>query len=194
MSQFGILQIKDRRFNVTDATLSGKLTSSGPIEWFLEVETDGREHDEDLWDPKAYIEKYPAAVRSMDQFVTAGIAIKDGAEFCEHTILPGHRLCCLYVLEHDYLDDNQLQFKKAGGNQLKMIWTAKCAVYWVTDHGEKLDVRIESLVDFLGFSVDAEEEGEARKLLTAKFEPRGFEFHTEPGRKGSFFLPIPGEW
>jgi|GEM_PF-4595615 len=192
--KLGTLSIKNREFQVTDATLSGKIRRSGPVEWFLEVVTEKKEVGGEFWSPAAYIEQYPSEARSMEDFIASPIIIKSGAEFCGYTLSPGCRLCCLHVFEDTYLDRNHIQFERSRGNRLKMIWSAKCAVHRNKEYGSNLDLRIETLVNFLGFSLDAEVKEEASTLLANKFEPKGLSFHIEPGREGSYFLPVQGKW
>lgn len=189
----GTLCIKNREFGVTDATLSGKIRRSGPVEWFLEVVTEKKEVAGEFWSPVAYIEQYPSEARSMEDFIASPIVIKSGADFCGHTLMPGGRLCCLHVFEDNYLDRNHIKFERARGNRLKMVWSAKCAVHH-KEYGGNLDLQIETLVDFLGFSLDAEAKEEASTLLAKRFEPQGLSFHIEPGREGSYFLPVQGKW
>lgn len=192
--KLGTLRIKDREFKVTDAILSGKIRRSGPIEWFLEVDTERTLYEGVGWSPRAFIEQYPSDVHSIDELIANPIVVKNGAAFCGHTIMPGGRLCCLQVFDTEYLDHTRIVFERTSRNRLKITWTAKCAVYRGEEFGANLDLKIETLIDFIGFSLDVTAKQEASDLLAKKFEPSGLYFHIEPGREGSYYLPHPSKW
>lgn len=187
--KLGTLGIAEHTFTVIDATFSGKLARTGPMEWFIEVNTEEKECEGELCSPRAYLERYPSKARSMADFIASPIIIEDGAAFCDHHILPACRLCCLYVFEHNYLEGNHIQFKKGIRSGFKLSWTAKCAAHWMTEQGEMLDVKIKTDVDFLGLWLEADNERDSKKLLANNFEVKGLKFHKEPAQEGSYFLP-----
>jgi hypothetical protein len=190
--ELGTLRIKDLCFPVTDATLSGKLYSSKLMEWFLSIETRETQIDNESFSAKAYLEKFPSNAKSMDQFVAEPIVIKDGGEFCDRKILPACRLCCLYVWEHHFLDDNRIQLER-WGTDLKMIWTAKCTVRLNEEYGDNLPMKITTVVEFTGLWLEAENKRAATKLLANVFDDKGFKIHKEPGHEGIYLLPVPLE-
>jgi hypothetical protein len=192
----GTLRIKDRDFTVRDATLSGSVHKKRPVEWYLSVRTDKAEVGGELWEPYAYLEQYTTKdASSIDELTERPFVIENGKRFCGNTILPGGPLCCLYVFEHEYLDENRIELRRAKGNQLDMRWTAKCAVHFDKKYGAGLELEIACLVDFLGFTIEAENRDAAARLLAAKeLALPGFRFQARKKGQGPFLLPIAGKW
>ena len=192
--RLGSLRIKDRQFDVKDATLSGRVNASGPIHWSINVETHGASFSRELWEPRAYIEQYRSSARSMDEFLGSPIVIKSGSDSGRQPILPGSSVACLYVFEHDYTNENSIHLTGNSENGLNMVWQAKCVVHWGKKYGEGLDLHIGTELEFLGFSVDAQDTVLAGGVFARSFQTDGFHLHLEPGHQGYFFLPIPGAW
>lgn len=190
-NRLGTMRIADRKFKVIDATLTGRIGHESPVEWFLEVVTKEARYEGETRAPRAYLERCPSNACSMGQFLASPIVIESGADFCGHRILPDSRLCCLYLFEHDYLDDNLIRLARQRGNRLRLVWTATGGF---ADDGGRVDVKIEARVDFLGITTESPDQEEARKILLANFDLRDFHYVAPAGERVGFFAPLPGKW
>jgi hypothetical protein len=169
-----MLTINDTAFTVSDATLFGVVNRSGEVGWNVEIVAQDGEFGGASVTPRLYIEKYVASARSMTGLFAGGIQIPSGADFCDHKILPGCKLCCFYLAEHDFLDDNAISFRLEAG-QLHIDRRAKRAGAMFGD----IVVVAEAQLEFLGINLSGLAEDELASKL--KFDRTGLSFYEDGG-------------
>ncbi len=184
--KFGTMFIKDLTFDICDAMISGEITENGECLLGIDIYA-ATENSVQNWKPHAYLQKLPCHGRSLKELCASPIQIPSGATFCENRILPGCKLCCLYVDEHTWIDDSIIHLSAINHRWLDLNWTAKCAVNFDEQYGKNLPLIIRTPAEFLGFSVPEITESKAMTLLTKYFSIDGLKFHRESGN--SYFLP-----
>lgn len=192
---YGYLKIKDRRWkkwDVIQGSFSMFIEKSGQLMWNFDIETDEKEFDDNIWQPRVYIENYPIAMAERIPF-PAGILnkkleISRGSEHSDH-LLPGGHNACLYVFEHEWLDQVKITLLGRRGPLFDMDLTAKCALGWHED-SINLDMRIIAPICFQGIWLQERDESKARRILEKHFEQDQMRFILgEDGKHGAFIIP-----
>ena len=182
-----MLRIADLTFEVADASLEGTL-SDGRLLWSVSLETAAKRIDGLDWKPHAYLDLYPAPSRSFADLMEIGWSIPSARELSGGRLLPGQANCGLYLFEHDFLEDSRLRFE-ARDEGVVLTWTGRCSLHWNKRYGSDLAFSAETPIEFLGFWVPAASEREARRLMEPVFDLANLEYHREPDKEGSYFLP-----
>ena len=182
-----MLSIEDLTFDVADATLQARL-EDGQLLWNVSVETVAKKIEGQTWKPHAYIDEYAAPSRSFGDIMEDGWSIPNARELSDGRLLPGQANCGLYVFEHDFLENSRLRFR-TGEDGVILTWTGRCSVHWSERYDTDLAFVAEAPIELLGFWVPADSERKARRMIAPLFDVANLEFHREPGRDGSFFIP-----
>ncbi|QGQ93800.1 hypothetical protein EHS13_02205 [Paenibacillus psychroresistens] len=94
--------INSKPIEITDATLSGVMKTDGIIEWYINIDCGIFEISGHSNAPRIYLERFEWEIDSIEEIVNRAINIEDGSSLSNNIILPGERLCCLYVSEHQF--------------------------------------------------------------------------------------------
>jgi hypothetical protein len=154
---------------IADATISGFMQPDGSVLWDINIRCEEVEDDGISVNPRLYIEKLKWDVRSIKDFINHPILINDGAEFCNNRIMPGVPLCCLYVFEHDFINENKIHFYKED-DDLYIKWSG---------HNKEYEVNLDTSIEFLGINLGDIKINDARNLL--KFNSERLSFYREGG-------------
>jgi hypothetical protein len=103
------------------------------------------------------------------------IKIDNGKDFCDNKILPGCKLCCLYTVEHEFLDKNIIELKNINNRFFNIKWNAICN----SNVFGKIEIKINDKIEFLGINLGTRTQEEAKKIL--KFDDKDFKYHEENG-------------
>jgi len=201
----GTLTIRDREFNVTEATLCGGLyEQSGPTRvgatgvwvrhredkqetrpqwrcnWILNVETAEREFpSEDLEYPALWSPR--AYSENMPVQVRSwkefdGLVIEwDGPSKEEKSQLIGP--FHLYVYEHADVTRNRLRFSFIGGLTFDLAWEGLCDVYADEEYSEDIPFRVETRVEFIGIRMVESDPARAQDAISQVLDPSEYIQH-----------------
>ena len=89
---------------------------------------------------------------------------------------------------HAYLDDYPAP-SRSFGDLMEDGWTIPSARELSGGRLSDLAFVAEAPIDLLGFWVPATSERQARRMIKPVFDVAYLEYHREPGRDGSYFLP-----
>jgi hypothetical protein len=180
----GTIKIKNHTFDVADATISAELDANYQINWSINIEGGKKDVEGESWAPLCYIERLPIDITRLSDFAKKSVYIKSGREFCEGQILPGGRLCCLYVHEHTFLETCQLDFSMVDNRWYKLRLSANCSV-----DGLVLPLLIDTAIEFLGVSISEKSRDLATQQFKKVFSLDGLKVHQEPDQVVTYFLP-----
>ena len=182
-----MLKIDDLTFDVADATLQARFVD-GQLLWSVDIETLAQTVEGMDWKPHAYLDDYPAPSRSFAELMEVGWSTPSARELSGGVLLPGQANCGLYVFEHDFIENSRLRFAVAN-EDVVLTWTGRCSVHWSERYDSDLEFVAQTPIEFLGFSVPATSERAARRMMRSVFDLANLDFHREPDREGSYFLP-----
>lgn len=197
----GTLAIRDREFNITEATLSGGLyVESGatrvgatgtwfrrkkpraeqrPIwgcNWILNIETDGREFASDD-------SKFPETWQPRAYSENLPLQVRSWKELDGLTIEcdgPSQEEKCqligpfhLYVYEHADVTRNRLHFSEINGTSLNLDWDGLCNVY-AGDYFEDIPFRVKTRVEFIGIRIVESDPSAAHAVISHILNPQEY--------------------
>ncbi|SDC27594.1 hypothetical protein SAMN02799630_00986 [Paenibacillus sp. UNCCL117] len=165
--------INNVHVEIQDAILSGCL-NEGIIEWYIDIKcgsfftVDGIEAK-----PRIYMENQLWDISSINEITKKSLVIEVGCEPTAKTIMPGHRLSCIYVFQHNVLYDNIIEFYESA-NALKVRWKAA-----TKDSYDPYEINIDTIIQFLGISLGQLTKEEAEDILD--FDTTGLSYCEEDG-------------
>lgn len=105
-------------------------------------------------------------------------------------------LFSMYVYEHTGISRNSIRFLERNGCRFKVAWTGKCSVNWDDEYGEDLDFSFDGWLEFCGIAVRADSQKEALELLGKRLDVSQFK-EIQPSELGQACLRVydqPGFW
>ena len=134
-----VLKIRDREFNVCDAYIQGEF-NDGKLECFIEVDTDGKEFDDELWEPNIRHQGLVLNAQSWEElegFVLTWKNSKDNS-------YPHPEIGIVYVFGHAETTDNRLEFGKVRAGKIDIKWSGCNDVSWDDDYGNDVPFSLET--------------------------------------------------
>jgi hypothetical protein len=130
------IELRDRKFRVITASIR-----RASALWQVEIETESREFDEEIWTPRLYHQglRLPASTSEG----LAGISASWG-----RSTDPGHphpELGLMYVFGHHEVYDATLAFGRLDDGRIELAWDGMCDVYWSGDFDEAVPFRCRCL-------------------------------------------------
>ena len=166
---------------VMDATLSGIVRDGSEIDWSIDVQLGRAMVGDHVVKPRLYIEKAFLDAKSLHALCRRTLVIDRGAAFSGNEILPGRRLCCVYLLEHEFLEDNRISLSRGSSGEMAFSWTAICG----SEAFGKVSFDLHGKIEFLGINLGTGSIDESLKKLG--FQMQGMAVHTQG--ESSYLLP-----
>jgi hypothetical protein len=167
--------INSKTIEVLDATLSGVMNHEGCIEWYINIDCDSAEIDGINTSPGIYLERFEWGINCIEEITNKEINIEKGSSLSNDNLFPGESLCCLYVFEHQFLDENQISFYLKE-TDLYVNWKAKNS----NKYSKRFEVDIDTKIEFLGINLGEAKDSEIVKKLI-KFDTSGLDYYQEDG-------------
>jgi len=171
----GTLRIKDRTFEVTEATLDGYLEQDGQLLWEVGVSTSPREFDGEVWQPGVY-------GGDLLRLPIATVLDLPGTE-----VVPEGDLF-LDVFEQEAVTNSVWRFLDLAGSRLWVRWTGLCCVGWCEEYSDDLELVVETGLHFGGIKARIYDEEKAVEVLSKTLDPSQFVRTRIAGAPG-FVLP-----
>ena len=167
-----MLAIRDREFDVSEATFGGILSLDEDegwlLKWHFEVQTSVRRIDGHEWGPRLYSESLRFSLPAPAAL--PGCALRVPAAFADE----GSPNFALYVFEHESAYNIRMTFGPRRGDAIEITLDGEADIYADDDFGTAVPFRVECPFTFEGICVFHRSEEQARERLAELYDPADF--------------------
>ncbi|MEW7280577.1 hypothetical protein ABW636_18470 [Aquimarina sp. 2201CG1-2-11] len=123
-----VFKLKDREFKITKAYIKG-VFKGGQLECYLEVETEERDIDNEIWQPNIIHQGLEFNISTWEELQGTSYNWKDADD-------PSYKhseIGIIYVFNHCATTNNKLKFGKLKNGKIEVMWSGNVDVYWDND-------------------------------------------------------------